>query len=650
MLSKNHFISTIILTCTLLIPMLGWVPLFKGIDSDTPLDKIEHQFQLDLDDFDQSVDKLYSVSEDFKNGKIDFSKLRDQIIATRLAFKRIEHFAEYFQPMAVKNFINGAPLPKIDPVVPMVEVNPPNGLQTLDEAIFAEEVDAQYVFMLSKNLKIAKTDLLGYVKHENLEHRYVMEAARFQMLRTFTLSLTGFDTPGSVNAIPESIASLQSLLDNFQAYGSFAKGEHSYYKLMHDLQHFIEYLKAHQDFDSLDRLHVLTEFVNPLYASIYDLQKALQIEFVDEVDPTQSAVNYHAKEIFDTDFLNASYYAEIAKQDLYDPKKVELGKILFFDPALSKNVEMSCSSCHHPNKAFTDGLPKSKSNTEGMTTMRNAPTLINAVYAEKYFWDMREYDLERQVKHVVYDHKEFNMDFTDLADRLKESEEYLSLFKAAYGDRDKYIISTWSISNALAAYVTSLSSWNSPFDKYVNGELKKIAPEVKRGFNLFMGKAACGTCHFAPTFNGTVPPLYQETESEVLGVTTTFDTLSPILDPDPGRIESKIPRDEAAHLAHAFKTMTVRNAELTAPYMHNGAFKTLEEVMHFYNQGGGAGMGLEIPNQTLPDARLDLSRQEMDDIIAFMESLTDTVGMTDVPVRLPEFESHPEWSKRKVMY
>jgi cytochrome c peroxidase len=242
------------------------------------------------------------------------------------------------------------------------------------------------------------------------------------------------------------------------------------------------------------------------------------------------------------------------------------------------------------------------------------------------------------------------MDFVELADRLKESQEYVKLFEKAYGDRDKYSISTWSISNSLAAYIQSLSRFDSPFDQYVNGKQVDLDEEVKKGYNLFMGKGACGTCHFAPSFSGLVPPFYKDAESEVLGVTTTFDTINPQMDPDPGRRYNGLPAEEADHFLHAFKTVTVRNTEITAPYFHNGAFESLEQVVHFYNKGGGVGLGLEIANQTLPPDELGLTHEEIGFIVSFMESLTDTIGLTGVPPTLPAFEGHPDWNDRRVVY
>ena len=284
---------------------------------------------------------------------------------------------------------------------------------------------------------------------------------------------------------------------------------------------------------------------------------------------------------------------------------------------------MSCASCHNPNKGFSDGLPKSISNQQGVFTARNAQTLMDAGYSTRYFWDMRASDLERQVIHVIDNDLEFNTDFDAIVSKLSKNDNYNKLFKEAYGGINKEDINERSISNAIAAYVNSLKSFNSPFDKYVRNETKEYPENAKRGFNLFMGKAACGSCHFAPVFNGTIPPFYLESESEVLGITQGFDSIAPRLDTDLGRMGNGLKLDNHPFLKNSFKTVTVRNSALTAPYMHNGLFDSLEEVLAFYNLGGGAGMGLEVENQTLPDTPLDLSQQEIKDIIAFMETLTD---------------------------
>jgi cytochrome c peroxidase len=134
-----------------------------------------------------------------------------------------------------------------------------------------------------------------------------------------------------------------------------------------------------------------------------------------------------------------------------------------------------------------------------------------------------------------------------------------------------------------------------------------------------MGKALCATCHFAPIFNGTVPPDFKDTELEAIGVPQTTDTIHPALSKDLGRYNVY----QTTARKHFFKTPTLRNIALTAPYMHNGVYNTLEEVIAFYNKGGGIGLGLDVPHQTLPFDNLELSVDEQKALVAFLHTLTD---------------------------
>lgn len=643
----------ILLLLLFLIFNLG-IPFLNTHNSDSELIRsLSLMYAEYLELCDSEIKKLSNGARDYKAGLISIEDLRNQLSITRLAYKDVELYMEYFQREAVSKYINGAPLPKLETSAPGINVIEPSGLQTLDEIIYDESaMDMKSeIYDLASKLDQFWTQLYIIENKKKLQHRFVFEASRFQILRIYTLGLTGFDTPGSVAAIPESVVALGSIRRYIEMYESFSikYGQQRLWQHIVDkLLGFENYLKEHNDFDRLDRMFVLREYVNPIYSGIYDLQKGLSIEYSEEVDPTPKAVNYHASLPFSNDFLNKAYYAQISNEELENEDRIRLGEILFFDPILSNDLSMSCASCHAPEKAFTDGLKKSNSNVDGYSTLRNSPTLINSVYAERYFYDLREYSLERQVKHVVYDDKEFNMDFVDLADRLKQSEEYLQLFKDCYGEQDKYGISTWSISNALAAYVASLSSWDSEFDKYARGETDILDEDVIAGYNLFMGKAACGTCHFAPSFNGTIPPNYLESESEVLGVPIESDTINARIDPDPGRINSGRAIDEAEHFLHAFKTTTVRNSELTAPYMHNGVYEKLDEVLDFYNRGGGAGIGIDLKNQTLPGDPLGLTDRELKQIKSFLHSLTDTSQMTKRNSQLPLF-GIDEFDRRKVI-
>ena len=593
--------------------------------------------------FQEETGKLAALTK----GPYELPLLRRQVMETRYAFKRIEFLFDYSKPHYNYLHINGGPIPKVDKEDVNGDIVPPNGLQRLDELVFSEEAMAQpeEIEKLAGELKksvdfIVKIHIPLYVAETQ-----AIEALRSGIIRVFTLGLTGFDTPGSLNAVEEAMVSMQAMEQAFLFFESGvkpkAKRELQEVKKLYRKAYYL--LAANKKFDTFDRLAFLKQAVNPLYSKLLDFQLHNGIA----TGPSSyHAQNYQSRNLFDEDFLDTYFYTELSYVPLDNPKAIALGKALFYDPILSKDGSLSCASCHDPSKAFTDGLPKSKTHVPGKFTRRNSPTLIDATFSSRYFWDLRELTLERQVAHVVHDTLEFNSDFREIAERLYQSATYVQLFEEVYGGIGKKDIYSRSISNALAAYVNSLTSFNSAFDRYARNESPSYPEAAARGFNLFMGKAACGTCHFAPVFNGTTPPFYTETESEVLGVTLGFDTLHPQADPDPGRAGNGLRKDARPHYVSSFKTVTVRNAALTAPYMHNGLFKTLEEVMEFYNRGGGAGMGLDIDNQSLSDAPLNLSEQEKGDIIAFLHTLTDTSGLTVDKVVLPEFEGHPEWNER----
>jgi cytochrome c peroxidase len=174
----------------------------------------------------------------------------------------------------------------------------------------------------------------------------------------------------------------------------------------------------------------------------------------------------------------------------------------------------------------------------------------------------------------------------------------------------------------MSAYVASLTSFDSAFDKMIRNETNDLDADVINGFNLFMGKAACATCHFPPTFSGLLPPEYSESESEVLGVPSTPQAPFEI-DPDPGRYMNHLLKEQATFYKHAFKTPTARNIIRTAPYMHNGVYNSIEELIEFYDAGGGIGLGINVPNQTLPGDSLHLTENEKLNLKLFLESLED---------------------------
>jgi cytochrome c peroxidase len=249
--------------------------------------------------------------------------------------------------------------------------------------------------------------------------------------------------------------------------------------------------------------------------------------------------------------------------------------------------------------------------------------LLNAGYAPALFDDLRAQSLEMQAGVVLASPSEMGGSAELAATRLKKDSSYAAAFARAFPEGPDRAITSHAVRMALSAYVRSLSALNSRFDRAVRGDTNAMSDIERFGFTVFMGKGRCGTCHFLPLFNGTMPPDFVASDPEIIG-TPERPTARPMrLDPDPGIAGIDA---QPVHRA-AFKVPTLRNVALTAPYMHNGAFETLEEVVDFYDHGGGAGSGIDLPNQTLPADSLHLSKEEQRALVAFLKALTDTAGV-----------------------
>ena len=188
---------------------------------------------------------------------------------------------------------------------------------------------------------------------------------------------------------------------------------------------------------------------------------------------------------------------------------------------------------------------------------------------------MRSQDLENQIESVMKNPEEFNLSPKEIKNKISSNKILIEQFKKAFPQKKE--ITPYEIRNAIASYVRSLMPFNAKIDHYFAGKTK-ITQSEENGFNLFAGKAKCATCHFIPVYNGTVPPWFNNSESEVIGVPKNVAWKNAIIDADEGRYRL----NQIEQLRFSFKTPTVRNIEKTAPYMHNGVFNSLEEIIKFY--------------------------------------------------------------------
>jgi cytochrome c peroxidase len=242
--------------------------------------------------------------------------------------------------------------------------------------------------------------------------------------------------------------------------------------------------------------------------------------------------------------------------------------------------------------------------------------------------DGKHISLQAQGRDVMTNPVEMNSNEKELIRKVLSCKEYKDAFKLFLKSTpEEKEITMEHITSAITYYDGSYSRYYSPFDEAMNkGAL--LSEEVKRGFNLFMSRAKCGTCHFVPNFNGVKPP-FIGSEFEVLG--TPEDSLFKSISPDKGRWMV----NKAPETMHAFRTGSIRNAQFTKPYMHNGVFKSLEQVIEFYDVGGGLGKKMNIDNQTLSGDSLKLSPSDKKDLLAFIYSLNEEIIFEEPPVALP---------------
>ena len=598
--------------------------------SDNPEKIISNRYTQRQKDFISSVN-AFSNSLKSKDKKVIFGAYKK----LRKSFKQWEYLAEFKNPSLFREKINGAPLKKMEENSFGAIIIEPTGLQVIDE--YMAEPNSNSFFT---DINKLNDDLLSALKQipDNpicYDHE-IFEAGRIELIRLYTLGLTGFDSPGTLQSLEDAKTVIDVLKQDFTLFIQNQNvSKTTTNQLLTAFNSAEQIFKSQKEFDKFDRIGFLREVINPLYSGLLDMQKSLEIPMPKEIRNTPAALNYQAKLLFSGDFLTPEYYSGIPNQ-FKTAETRQLGMLLFFDPILSDNNQRACASCHKPELAFTDGIPKSIATGFQGSVNRNAPSLINCIYSERFFHDLRAEALEDQLSHVIADAKEFNTTQHSIIDKLNSSSEYKRLFSSAFGGYGKNAINPQTISFAISAYVGSLNSFNSAFDQYARGETDFINEDVKKGFNLFMGKAACGTCHFAPLFSGTVPPDYTESESEVLGTPLQWPVKKPEADLDPGRAGARLKEDVEIY-RYSFKTPSIRNIAMTAPYMHNGGMKTLEVVMDFYNKGGGNGIGLNFKHQTLSSDKLNLSKREISQIIAFMKSLTDYQRLLDKPKSLPKF-------------
>lgn len=275
-----------------------------------------------------------------------------------------------------------------------------------------------------------------------------------------------------------------------------------------------------------------------------------------------------------------------------------LGEKLFFDPILSRDRTIRCASCHKPEHAFADDVAFSRG-IDGQLGTRNTPSAANTAARLDFFWDGRAASLEEQALGPIANPKEMDLPVTEAVARLNADREYAAAFARIF----RGPATERTLAKALAEFERTLETGNSPYDRYIAGDTSALSVAAQRGRLLFIGKANCASCHSGEDFTAD--------RHKNIGLFNGAELN------DPGRFA--VTRDPA-HRGF-FKIPSLRNVGVTAPYMHNGIFRTLREVVDYYNAPDAVVKGSIDRDKAIQP--LNLSAEEVSDLVEFLQSLTD---------------------------
>ncbi|WP_317897426.1 cytochrome-c peroxidase [Aurantibacillus circumpalustris] len=627
-MKKNYFILEFIL--------LAIIFSSASFKKDHEQNNYSVNYTKGLDEFSSKQQSLLNnISNSDFNSTVEKQKIREQINLVRNSLKHMDFWFRYLEPVSYKK-ING-PLPvewetevfeKFETPYRREGAGYTLASQYLDEDIILKDSVFNLIKSAVEASKAYSADSIT-VHLKTFDHFYLCN--RLFLLNLAAIYTTGFECPETERIIPELRIMLINIYSTYLAFNESFKDKaltETYMSLYKEAITFVN--KQSEDYEKFDHYTFIKDFINPLFAHNQNLIQHYKVVSKSYVDYSLSknATSIFSKSLYKGQNAKGVFVRVNDEKVLAEIDKV--GKLLFYDPILSGNNLRSCASCHKPDQYFTDTTTASSLQFDGKNFLpRNSPSLINAGYNHLIMTDGKHISLQDQTKAVITNSLELACDEKDILKKILSCSEYKIALKNLLKCTPQIPeISIEHVTSAITLYYSKFSKHDSPFDKAIN-ENSALAHDAKQGFNVFMGKAQCATCHFAPQFNGVKPP-YVGSEFEVLGVPkdTSFKQLSD----DKGRylvFQSK-------ETLNAFRTGTIRNSEKTKPYMHNGVFTSLEQVIDFYDAGGGAGRGLTVTNQTLSSDSLHLSKEEKSNLLAFMKSLTEKVEFEKTPESLPK--------------
>jgi cytochrome c peroxidase len=593
----------------------------------------------------QSVLQNTIAAADLSSEK-DIKGIREKIEAARLKLKSIDFWLRYFEPTAYKK-ING-PLPVEWENEVFEKFEPPYkregaGLTVAELYLDKKTVSKDSLLQLiQKSREAIKTFEADSITSQLNSYHHFFMANRLYLLNLAAIYTTGFECHDTSNILPELHSMLADTKNIYDSYNQTFPATPLTKEYLDIYERTISFVKGQPlNFSGFNHYVFIKDYVNPLFALNQQFINLYNVTSVNFNDYTLSNTNRSIfdKSLYEPQNIKGVYSLVEDEKTLNEIRHI--GKLLFYDPILSGNNLRSCASCHKPTQYFTDTTQRTSFQFDDQQHLpRNTPTLINAVYNHLLMLDGKHISLQAQGRDVMTNASEMNGNEKELLKKVLSCQEYKNAFRKFLKlTPEEKEISLDHIVSAITFYDGSFSRFSAPFDDAINNKIS-LAEDAKKGFNLFMSKAQCATCHFVPNFNGVKPP-YIGSEFEVIG--TPEDTGFTKLSVDKGRYAV----NPASETLNGFRTGSIRNAQYTKPYMHNGVFNTLEEVIDFYDAGGGTGKKLMVGNQTLSGDSLKLSPTEKKELISFIHSLNENIIFEDPPLSLP-VSSDKELNKRKV--
>jgi cytochrome c peroxidase len=571
------------------------------------------------------------------------AQLTSKVHNSRLRLKRVDFWLRYIDPILYKH-ING-PLPIEWEVEVFEKYEPPyqrnaGGLILIEEMLDSEAPVKDSLLAWCSMAIEAVALFKGEERIKLFRKKYAfLFCNRLFLLNLSTIYNTGYECPDRSRIIPE----LRELCQSMDGYNRLVTQEefpvsNEYHRLFSRLITFLAEETA--DADSFSHVQWLRDYVIPLYS--YNALAIAQTG-VSGYNFNDYSLQNSALSMLDPNlYLSQNKWGVLSASNTLEGMAIlkDFGRMLYYDPLLSGNLQRSCASCHKPEFYFAD-TARFPLAYDGISRIkRNAPSLFLASSNHLLMADGAHFNLQEQAKGVIMHVEEMAGSEKQILERLNKVPSYKKHLKYFQGLKDVSLSNSFDIVlSALSAYYASFGDTLPNFFRLLR-QKSASEPGIEEGFNLFMGKAQCATCHFFPRFNGVKPP-YTGSEFEVIGTPEHGDFAA--LSADSGRY--KVHR--VAEMMFAFRTPGLWNVQHTAPYMHNGSLKTLEEVIDFYNAGGGTGKGFSIPNQTLPSDSLGLSASEKLALMRFLKSLSSDEPLPVKPIVLPK-ATGPALKRRQI--